>query len=210
MVGTQAVCLWTDPPYGVAYTGKTADALTITGDGADGLGELLAGAFACLSGVLDDAGWRFHQALVWVKDVFVLGHSDYHYRHEDILYGYLPGEGRSGRGDHAGTRWCGDHSQDTVLEIPRRRRSTEHPTTKPVELITRCLGNSAPIGGIVLDPFAGSGSTLIACCQTGRVARLCEIDPGYVDVIVRRWSQFTGQMPVLEATGEEVSFVSNT
>lgn len=226
----RGVCLWTDPPYGVEYVGKTRESLTITGDGASGLGELLAGAFACLSGVLeagapfyiaapagprgtefrkclDDAGWRFHQALVWVKDAFVLGHSDYHYRHEDILYGYLPGEGRPGRGDHTGARWYGDHAQDTVMEIPRPRRSADHPTTKPVELIARCLANSAPIGGIVLDPFGGSGSTLIACSQTGRVARLCEIDPRYVDVILRRWSEFTGQMPVLEATGEEVSFV---
>src|SRR5205085_412029 len=97
-----------------------------------------------------------HQQLVWVKDTFVLGHADYHYRHEPILYGWKPGEGRVGRGNHPGSRWYGDHAQDSVFEIVRPKRSTQHPTSKPVALIMAQLRNSTMRGDIVLDMFAGS------------------------------------------------------
>jgi DNA modification methylase len=215
--GEQPGMLWTDPPYGVEYVGKTADALTIRNDGAEGLPALLDGAFAACATVLapsarfyiaapagpretdfrlalDRAGWRLHQALVWVKDVFVLGHSDHHYRHETILYGYLPGDGRPGRGSHKGTGWYGDNRQDTVFEIPRPKRSTEHPTMKPVDLIAAHLANSTQPGGWVLDPFAGSGSTMVACEQSRRRALLVEIDPAYCDVIRQRYADFTGHV----------------
>jgi DNA modification methylase len=135
------------------------------------------------------SGWKLHQGLVWVKDRMVLGHADYHYRHEPILYGYKPGPGRWGRG-HQG--WHGGNGQDSVLEVPRPAASREHPTAKPVELIIACLAISSARGEVVLDPFAGSGSTLIACEQLGRVARLVEIDPGYSQVILDRWMAFTG------------------
>lgn len=162
--GDRCDCMWTDPPYGVDYVGKTKDALTIRNDGSDGLPGLLAGAYAVATAALKpgapvyiahppgalfkvfadaffDAGWRFHEGLVWVKDAMVLGHSDYHYRHEPIMYGYTAGEGRRGRG---GDGWYGDHSQTSVFEIPKPSRSSDHPTMKPVELVTRCLNNSAP------------------------------------------------------------------
>lgn len=226
MDGRLAACIWTDPPYGVDYVGKTADALTIRNDDESGLRELLRDAFAAAETVCEPgvpfyvaapagprgtdfrvalAAWRFHQALVWAKDAFVLGHSDYHYRHEDILYGHLPGEGRPGRGNHEGSRWYGDHSQDTVLQVDRPKRSAEHPTMKPFELITRCLENSTRPGALVLDPFAGSGSTLIACHQIQRVARLVEIDPHYCDVIIERYEAHTGVVP--ELAGEPTTFV---
>jgi DNA modification methylase len=221
-----AHCLWTDPPYGVDYTGKTADALKLTGDTRDAetLGALLE---ATLGTAIDHAlrpgaaiyvaapagpqtlvfaqtltalgAWR--QTLVWVKDSMVLGHSDYHYRHEYVYAGYAPGgKGRMGRG---GDGWFGDNSQTTVFEIPRPKRSAEHPTMKPVELIEPMLTNSTRAGDLVLDLFAGSGSTLIACHQTGRIARLVEldpryadvIDPRYADVICRRWQAHTGEPP---------------
>lgn len=219
MEGTTADVVWTDPPYGVAYVGKTADALTITNDDrADHrafLGTILQavtpfvtpGAAFYSAGppgplgtemrlAIIDAHWRFHEALVWVKDQFVLGHSDYHYAHEDILYGWLPGPGRSGRGDHVGSRWRGDNAQTSVFHVPRPQRSTEHPTMKPVELIVPMLLNSSLPGERVLDPFAGSGSTLIACQETGREARLVEIDPRYADVILDRWERHGGSEPV--------------
>lgn len=79
---------------------------------------------------------------------------------------------------------------------------------KPVELVTRCLNNSAPRGGLVLDPFGGSGSTLLACEYTGRKGRLIELDPRYVDVICRRWQDFTGAKPMLESSGELVDFTA--
>lgn len=209
MQGERAEVLWTDPPYGVNYTGKTKDAMKIQNDGADGIPELLAAAFgaldpylassarfyiACPAGpagtsfrlAVVDAGWKFHQALVWLKDTIVLGHSDYHYKHEDVLYGYKPGDGRPGRGKHAGTRWYGDHSQASVLEFARPRRSAEHPTMKPVELIEHCFANSAKTGDIVLDPFAGSGSTLIAAHVRGLQGRGIELDPAYFAVILQR------------------------
>jgi DNA modification methylase len=135
-------------------------------------------------------GWRLRQTLVWVKDHFVLGRSDYHYRHEPLLYGHKPGEGRIGRGAKG---WFGDNAQDSVLEFPRPRASRDHPTTKPPELIERCLRNSSRRGDRVLDPFAGSGSTLVACEVAGRAARLLETDPRYCDVIVGRFERLTGR-----------------
>jgi DNA modification methylase len=212
----KADVLWTDPPYGVAYVGKTRDRLTLSNDHPEGLDDLLEGAFGAIDGVLRPgaalyvahpagaaslifgqrflaAGWRLHQSLVWVKDRMVLGHADYHYRHEPILYGYKPGPGRWGRG-HQG--WHGGNDQDSVLSVPRPAASREHPTAKPVELITRCLSNSTAPGDVVLDPFAGSGSTLIAAHRLGRTARLVEIDPVYCQVILDRWKAFTGHRAV--------------
>ena len=126
---------------------------------------------------------------MWVKDQFVLGRSDYHYRHEPNYYGHKPGEGRIG-GAHG---WFGDNAQDTVLEFPRPRASCEHPTIKPPALVERCLRNSTWRGDLVLDPFAGSGSTLSACESSGRAARLVEADPRYCDVIVARFERLTGR-----------------
>lgn len=137
------------------------------------------------------AGWRLRQTLVWVKDALVVGHADYHFRHEPILYGYTRGGGRRGRG---GEGWFGDNAQSSVLEVARPRASREHPTAKPVELVERCLRNSSAAGGLVLDPFAGSGSgsTLVACERARRRARLVELDPRYCDVIVARFERLTG------------------
>lgn len=149
------------------------------------------------------AGWRLHETLVWVKNSLVLGHSDYHYIHEPILYGYTPGGGRRGRG---GDGWYGDHAQTTVLSYDRPPRSAEHPTMKPVALIAHCIRNSSPRRGVVLDPFAGSGSTLIAAHDLGRRAALVELDPRYVDVICRRWQRHTGDLPVRSSTGEPTNF----
>jgi DNA modification methylase len=114
-------------------------------------------------------------------------------RHEPILYGWTPGEGRPGRGKHNGTRWYGNNAQDTVFEVDRPRVSDEHPTMKPVALVEEHLVNSSKVGDHVLDPFAGSGTTLIACEQLGRRALCMEIDPGYCDVIRQRYADFTGQ-----------------
>jgi DNA modification methylase len=214
MGGEKAICMWTDPPYGVKYIGKTKEALTIENDDAGGLYCLLFDAFtnaqfACVDSghfyiahppgalsltygdVIRKLGWRLHQTLVWVKDSMVLGHADYHYRHEPIYYGYFPGDGRPGRGKHEGTLWVGNHSQTTIFEIPRPKRSESHPTMKPVALIEAQLVNSTPIEGSVLDLFLGSGSTLIACEKLDRKCYGMEIDPHYCDVIIKRWEDFT-------------------
>lgn len=231
LAGDRADCMWTDPPYGVDYIGKTKDALTIRNDGAGDVPELLAGAFAVATAALkpgapvyiahppgpdglqfwhafNNAGWLHRQNLIWVKDAMVLGRSDYHYRHEPILYGFTHAESGSGRLGRGGDRWFGDNAQTTVLEVDRPKRSEDHPTMKPVELVTRCLANSCPPKGLIYEPFGGSGTTLIAAHLTGRAARVVELDPRYCDVICRRYQQTTGTLPVLASTGEEHDFVS--
>jgi site-specific DNA-methyltransferase (adenine-specific) len=199
--------LWSDPPWGCQIRGRTKKALTIVNDdlGADGTRALVAaalrlaplrpgGAFyvAAPSGpdlhlafllALGDAGLTAHQTLVWVKDRFCLGHADYQPRHEDILYGW-----REGRAHY----FVKDRTQDTVWEIPRPARSTSHPTMKPVELVARAIRNSSTPGQLVYDPFAGSGSTLVAAEQTGRRCRAMELDPRYAQVILERWAALVG------------------
>jgi DNA modification methylase len=216
MAGALADCMWTDPPYGVSYVGKTKDAKTIQNDRAVGLPALLdaalanaasalspgtpfylahpAGALALVfEAAIDRSPLTVHEGLVWVKNSLVLGHSDYHYRHEPIAYGFNEGPGRSGRGRHAGSRWYGDNAQTSVLEFDRPTRSEQHPTTKPVALVAHCLKNSTPRGGLVLDLFCGSGTTLIAAEQTGRTCHALEIDPAYCDAVVERWQNLTGR-----------------
>lgn len=154
--------------------------------------------------VFHGSGVLHRQTLVWVKHRLVLSRSDYHYRHEPILYGFTPGgEGRLGRG---GPRWHGDDKQTTVIEAPMPRASNLHPTMKPVELIEPMLRNSCPRGGVVLDPFGGSGSTLIAAHRAGMRATLVELDPRYADVICRRFQEHTGTIPVRD--GEQVDFTA--
>lgn len=218
-------CVWTDPPYGVEYVGKTKDALRIQNDGAVGLADLLDAAFAAVVAVcrpgapvyvahadteritfesaMRDSGMKVRQNLVWVKNTMVLGRSDYHYAHEPILYGFVPADsGRLGRG---GERWFGDNCQTTVFAVDKPPRSSEHPTMKPVALIDAMLANSLPAGGVVLDPFGGSGSTLIAAHGRGARCFTVELDPRYADVILRRFEAHTGIVPTLD--GEPVSFV---
>ena len=134
-------------------------------------------------------GWRLHQTLVWVKDAPVLGHADYHYRHEPILYGYAPSETRRGRGKGG---WYGGNAEDSVLEVPRPKASADHPTQKPVELLRRLIANGSRSGQGVLDPFAGSGSTLVAAELLGRRGFGVEIDPTYCDVALARLEAATG------------------
>ena len=129
------------------------------------------------------------------KVTLVLGHSDYHFRHEPILYGYAPGAGRPGRGRHDGSHW-GGNAQAPVFAIDRPKRSVEHPTLKPVERVERCLSNSTRPGAMVLNPFAGSGSTIIAAERIGRACYGVDIDPRYVQVAIERWRAFTGREAV--------------
>jgi DNA modification methylase len=214
--GERLAFVWTDPPYGVSYVGKTDEALTIENDAdpAKLVGLLRTAFTAALEICAPGAAWYvaapagpvmhtftsvltelglLRQSLVWVKDVFVLGHSDYHYRHETVFYGFTPSPGRRGRG---GDGWYGPNNADTVLEIPRPKASRDHPTMKPFELIARCLTNSTSRGDLVGDPFGGSGSTLLAAHQLDRTARLIELDPRYVDVICRRCQELTGELRV--------------
>lgn len=211
--------LCTDPPYGVIYSGGTDERLTILNDDPEGLRSLLRRSFAAVDPLLlpgaslyvfhpagpqskefldefCNVGWSHRQGLVWVKNSLVLGRSDYQYRHEPILYGFKPGPGRLGRG---GKAWYGGNDAASVLEVPKPTASRDHPTAKPVRLLELLLRNSTRRGDVVVDPFAGSGSTLIACELLGRTFVGLELDPRYAQVIVDRWEAYTGRTAVIEA-----------
>lgn len=212
MARERASLLVTDPPYGVSYEGKTKARLRLSNDTEEGTPTLLADSFAASDAVLragaaiylfHPAGrnapmflqaltvhWVLRQLLVWRKDAMVLGHSDYHYVHEPIAYARKAAPSRRGRG--AGG-WYGGDAETTVFEVPRPKASREHPTAKPVELIAKLVTNSSTFGDAVLDPFLGSGSTLIACERLRRRSFGVEIDPAYADVAVARWERFTGR-----------------
>lgn len=130
------------------------------------------------------AGFEVRQCLVWAKNTFALGRQDYQWKHEPCLYGWKDG---------ASHRWFSDRKQTTVLEFEKPARNAEHPTMKPVPLMAYEIRNSSRVGDTVLDSFGGSGSTLMACEQTGRKCVTMELDPHYCDVILKRWEDYTGQ-----------------
>lgn len=214
----QMVDMWlTDPPYNVAYEGKTKDSLTIQNDsmGDDDFRQFLRDAYVAADtvmksgavfyiwhadsegynfrGAAQDAGWKVRQCLIWKKSSMVMGRQDYHWKHEPCLYGWKEG---------AGHLWAADRKQTTILEFEKPSRNGEHPTMKPVALFEYQLLNNTKGGDIVLDSFGGSGTTLIAAEKNGRIARLMELDPKYCDVIVKRWEEFTGKKAINELTGE--------
>lgn len=208
MDGKKADMVFTDPPYNVAYEGKTKEGLTIQNDDMDDdqfykflydfysnvLMNMEPGAAIYVAHddaeggnfrkALKDSGLLLKQCIIWLKNTIVMGRQDYHWKHEPILYGWAPG------GSH---KWYSDRKQSTVFECKKPARNGEHPTMKPVELVEYFIGNSSKEGDRILDPFGGSGTTLIAAEKTGRIAYLCELDPKYCDVIVSRWEKYTGK-----------------
>lgn len=164
----------------------------------------------------ENAGMEIRQNLVWVKDIFALGRQDYQWRHEPILYGWK-GSGHyfiyhrnistvfedirkdleeiSGEEAIRILKKIAGLPED-VLHEDKPRRSELHPTMKPIGLLAKLINNSSQKGDIVLDPFGGSGSTMIACEQLGRKCRMMELDPHYADVIIKRWEDFTGKKAV--------------
>lgn len=224
MGGVLADLLITDPPYNVAYTGGTADALTIQNDNmCDGdFRQFLRDVYSTADSVMKDGAsfyiwhadsegynfrgaahdieWKIRQCLIWVKNTLVLGRQDYHWKHEPCLYGWKDG---------AAHYWGNDRTQTTVLEFNKPARNGVHPTMKPVELFQYQIENSSKKGDTVLDLFGGSGTTMIACEKTNRVARLMELDEKYCDVIVRRWQELTGKEAVLESNRTSFNELSN-
>lgn len=217
MDGRLADMVFTDPPYNVAYEGKTKDALRIQNDEMDNeqfyqfLFDFYTNVFnhtkeggpiyichADSEGInfrsaMKDSGWLLKQCIIWVKDIFVMGRQDYHWKHEPILYGWKPGSAH---------KWWGDRKQSTVWNVDRPKRSAEHPTMKPIELVGKALENSSRPGDLVIDTFSGSGATLMACHQMERVCYGMELDPKYADVIVHRWETYTGEKAVKESAEE--------
>lgn len=135
----------------------------------------------------DVGGMQLRETLIWVKDTLTLGRQDYQWRHEPCLYGWKEG---------AKHKFYNDRKQTTCIEFPRPKCSEEHPTMKPVGLFAYLIANSTTEGEVVLDSFAGSGTTIVACEQLQRKGRCMELDPHYCDVIIARWEKMTGQKAV--------------
>ena len=200
----------TDPPYNVNYANTAKDKMRgthrpIMNDnmGADFSAFLLLACqnilavtkgavyIAMSSSELDTlqaafraAGGKWSTFVIWAKNTFTMGRADYQRQYEPILYGWKDG---------AQHYWCGARDQGDVWQIKKPHKNDLHPTMKPVELMERAMRNSSKTRDIVLDPFGGSGTTVIACEKSGRRARLMELDPKYVDVIVKRWQLFSGK-----------------
>lgn len=216
MDGKKARMIWSDPPYGVNYGNHGNDRWgkhkPIENDNLpdSGMADFWCAAYSNVANYCEgdlyvaappgpllrtldvsmdtNTPWERHQWLVWVKDRLVLGRSNYHYRHEQIWYGWLK-KGKSS--------FTADRTHDSVFEIPRPSVSDDHPTMKPVELVSAMVENSSRAGENILDPFLGSGTTLIAAEQTGRVCYGMEISPAYVAVTLQRYKDVTGNTPVL-------------
>ena len=203
----------TDPPYNVAYEGKTKDALTIKNDSMsnDQFYQFLYDFYSATAAFMKKgAGWYIwhadseghnfrtamrnagitvKQCLIWVKNSMVMGRQDYHWKHEPCLYGWIEGEAHN---------WYADRKQTTVLEFDRPHRNAEHPTMKPVELIAYQIKNSSKIGDIVLDAFGGSGTTMVASEQLGRKCRMIELDPKYCAVIIDRMKKLNPNIVITQ------------
>ncbi|MCY7041520.1 site-specific DNA-methyltransferase [Streptococcus sanguinis] len=134
-----------------------------------------------------DAGFYLSGCCVWKKNALVLGRSPYQWQHEPVLYGWKQ------KGKH---QWFSDRKQTTIWEYDRPKSSKEHPTMKPVQLMAYPIQNSSMRGTLILDPFLGSGSTLIAADQTGRICYGIELDEKFVDVIVKRYMEATEKTDV--------------
>jgi DNA modification methylase len=223
MAGDAADLLFIDAPYNVDYTGYTADKLTMQGDrmSAAEYKQFLEAAFRSCRAVvktgaslyvchasswqrefqnaLEAAGFEIRCQIIWAKNTFAWGFGRYKFRHEPIFYAHVAGEKDP---------WYGDKSQSTLWEENKPAANRVHPTAKPVELVERALINSSKAGDIVVDLFAGSGSTLIACERRNRKSRLMEIDPKYADCICTRFQEYTGKQAILEGDGRSFDEVA--
>ncbi|MBO6269273.1 MAG: site-specific DNA-methyltransferase [Clostridium sp.] len=205
MDGKRANLIVTDPPYGVSF--KSSSGLAIQNDSMKGdeFYQFLLSAFQAMAGVLEkggaayvfhadteglnfrkafiDAGFHLAGVCIWVKNSLVLGRSDYQWQHEPVLYGFLQ------NGKHP---WYADRKQTTIWNYDKPKRNENHPTSKPLDLLAYPITNSSQENSIVIDTFGGSGSTMMACEQTGRTCCMMELDPKYASVILRRYVEDFG------------------
>lgn len=207
MDGKRANLILTDPPYGVSF--KSASGLAIQNDSIKGdeFYHFLLSAFQAMAGVLEkggaayvfhadteglnfrkafiDAGFHLAGVCIWVKNSLVLGRSDYQWQHEPVLYGFLQ------NGKHFWSKTAG-RKQTTIWNFNKPKRNENHPTSKPLDLLAYPITNSSQENSIVIDTFGGSGSTMMACEQTGRICCMMELDPKYASVILRRYVEDFG------------------
>ena len=226
MGGKQANLILTDPPYGIDYDKGTAGKIKNDKfDNDEGFYNFLHDAFSAMAAFLatdgaayifhadskglpfrrafDDAGFKLSGCCIWAKSTFTLGRSDYQWCHEPCLYGWK----KSGKHN-----WYGDRKQSTIWNFDKPNRSEKHPTMKPVPLLAVPMKNSTQTNGIVLDPFGGSGSTLICAEQLAREACLIELDEKFVDVIVNRYIETVGSAGgvFVERDGKSISYLDAT
>ena len=218
----KAIICWTDPPWNVNYGGSFNDTRTdnplgwkkrtIMNDNlGDHFGEfaeefcktihdtlvpggilymaMSAQEWGLIMQILEDIGFHWSSTIIWAKDSLVVSRKDYHTQYEPIWYGW--------KDDAARVRKVEDRKQSDLWNIPRPKRSDEHPTMKPIELVERSIRNSSYVGDIVYEPFSGSGTTIIASERSGRICRAIELAPAYVAVAIQRWVDVTGGTPEL-------------
>jgi DNA modification methylase len=225
LAGGLADMVFTDPPYNVNYGATMKDKLRgkrrkIANDNLgkgfdqflrDVCANLIAvtkGAiYVCMSSselhtlyrAFTESGGHWSTFVIWAKNTFTMGRADYQRQYEPILYGWKEGT------DHF---WCGARDQGDVWLVKKPVSNDLHPTMKPVELVERAIRNSSKSRDTVLDPFGGSGSTMIACERSGRQARLIELEPKYCDVIVRRFQEYAGKAVTLETDGRSFAEIA--
>lgn len=223
MNGKRANLFLTDPPYGVSF--KSSSGLTIQNDSIkdEDFYSFLKSAFSAAVDCLEkgaaayifhadteglnfrrafvDAGFHLAGCCIWVKDSLVLGRSDYQWQHEPVLYGFLQ------NGKHS---WYSDRKQTTIWNFAKPKKNANHPTSKPLDLLSYPIQNSTQENAVVLDTFGGSGSTLMACELTNRICYTMELDEKYASVILRRYVDDTGcpDDVFVERNGERIPYAS--
>lgn len=223
MGGKRANLLLTDPPYGVSF--KSSSGLTTQNDSIkdEDFYSFLKSAFSAAVDCLEkgaaayifhadteglnfrrafvDAGFHLAGCCIWVKDSLVLGRSDYQWQHEPVLYGFLQ------NGKHS---WYSDRKQTTIWNFAKPKKNANHPTSKPLDLLSYPIQNSTQENAVVLDTFGGSGSTLMACELTNRICYTMELDEKYASVILRRYVDDTGcpDDVFVERNGERIPYAS--
>lgn len=221
MGNTKANLILTDPPYGVSF--KSSSGLTIQNDSMknEEFYNFLLASFKCMAEHLEnggsayvfhadteglnfrkafiDAGFHLTGCCIWVKDSLVLGRSDYQWQHEPVLYGFVQ------NGKH---KWYSDRKQTTIWIFDKPKRNANHPTSKPLDLLSYPIGNSTQENGVVIDTFGGSGSTMMACEQMNRICYMMELDEKYASVILRRYVENTNNAEgvFVERNGRKIPY----
>ncbi|MCF0237075.1 MAG: site-specific DNA-methyltransferase, partial [Sphaerochaetaceae bacterium] len=210
---TKANLVVTDPPYNVDYEGSAGK---IQNDNLEdsAFHDFLLASFTNIEKHMDDeasiyvfhadteglnfrkafqeAGFYLSGTCIWKKQSLVLGRSPYQWQHEPVLFGWKK------KGKH---KWYSGRKESTIWEFDKPKKNGDHPTMKPIALISYPIANSSTANSVVLDPFGGSGSTLIACEQTDRICLTVELEPKYADVIVKRYIEQS------QKNGEDVTLV---
>lgn len=233
--GDEPRLMVTDPPYGVEYDpnwrnsadrsthikglkiGATAVGVVQNDDRSDWseAWALFAGdvAYVWHAGLhasvvfesLKKGGFEVRSQIMWNKQTHIIGRGDYHWKHEPCWYAVR--KGKAGNFNRSGAE---GRKQNTVWDIAHRSSETGHSTQKPIECMKRPIENNSKVGDQIYEPFAGSGTTIIAAEMTGRACLAVELSPAYVDVCIRRWQEFTGKKATLQSSGKTFDQIAKT